>query len=189
MRFDFPTCKLLDLIERAQAAVAQRAPPAVIILANRAAQQTRGDMPERSRWKWDLTQRLYDAEYSEQDVLELYRLIDWMLRLPAGLELEFKQKVAAYERSKAMPYVTSIERMAKEEGRQEGELEGQQKGQITSLQAAVVEVLRGRFGELPSALQQVIEQTRDSGRLTRQLQLAIRCPDIEAFRQFLQAGN
>jgi hypothetical protein len=38
-------------------------------------------------------------------------------------------------------------------------------------------------------LQQVIEQTRDSGRLTRQLQLAIRCPDIEAFRQFIQAGN
>ncbi len=108
-----------------------------------------------------------------------------------------------------MPYVTSIERMAMKEGwqkgrlegrqegeqegwqkgRQEGALEGWQKGQIASLQAAVVEVLRGRFGELPSALQQVIEQTRDSGRLTRQLQLAIRCPDIEAFRQFLQADN
>ncbi len=213
VRFDFPTCKLLDLIERAQAAVAQRAPPAVIILANRAAQQTRGDMPERSRWKWDLTQRLYDAGYSEQDVLELYRLIDWLLRLPAGLELEFKQKVAAYERSKAMPYVTSIERMAKEEGRQEGrqegwqegrqegeqegwqkgqqegELKGRQEGQITSLQGAVMEVLRGRFGELPSALHQVIEQTRDPGRLTRQLQVAIRCPDIEAFRQFLQASS
>jgi flagellar biosynthesis/type III secretory pathway protein FliH len=193
VRFDFPTCKLLDLVERAQAAVERRAPPGVIILANRAAQQTRGDMPERSRWKWDLTQRMYDAEFSEQDFLELYRLIDWLLRLPAGLELEFKQKLAACERSKAMPYVTSIERMAKEEGRQEGrqegalegwqkgrqegELEGQQKGQISSLQAAVMEVLRGRFGELPSKLQQGIEQTKDPGRLTRQLQLAIRCPD------------
>jgi len=80
----------------------------VVVLANWAAQRTRGDMPERLRVKWDLTRRLYESGFNRRDILELYRLIDWLLRLPAGLEREFKQQVKTYEESKIMPYVTSI---------------------------------------------------------------------------------
>ncbi len=50
------------------------------------------------------------------------RLIDWLLRLPEGLEQEFKQRVIAYERSKSMPYVTSIERLAKTQGEVQGQM-------------------------------------------------------------------
>lgn len=51
-------------------------------------------------------------------------MIDWLLRLPDGLDKDFKQRLTTYELTKAMPYVTSIEKMAKEEGRQEGRQEG-----------------------------------------------------------------
>jgi hypothetical protein len=119
VQFDFPVCKLVDLVEQAKTVLNEVQPSAVMIVANWAAQQTRSDMAERRRVKWDLTRRLYDAGYSRKDILELYRLVDWLLRLPDRLEQEFKQQVSEYERSMFMPYVTSIERLAKEEGRTE----------------------------------------------------------------------
>ena len=119
VRFDFPICKLLDCVQRAEAAVRAAQPAAAVILANWLAQRTHGDMPERLRVKWDLTRRLYEAGFGRKDILELYRLLDWLLRLPEGMNQEFKQQVRTYEESKAMAYVTSIERMAKEEGRVE----------------------------------------------------------------------
>jgi predicted transposase YdaD len=128
LRFDFPVCKLLDLVERAQAAAASGTPAGLVILANWAAQQTRGDMPERLSLKWTLTRQLYDAGLSRKDILELYRLIDWLLGLPEGLERDFRQRVATFEASKVMPYVTSIERLAKAEGRIEGRSEGWTEG-------------------------------------------------------------
>jgi predicted transposase YdaD len=99
-----------------------------------------------------------------------------------------------YERSKAMPYVTSIERMAKKEGLEEGwqkgqqegwqkgRQEGEQEGQITSLQAAIVEVLQTRFGIIPDSLRECIRQIRDAGALTKSLQQAVLCSDMAAFQ-------
>ncbi len=81
-------------------------------------------MTERFDRKWDLTRRLYDLGLKKQEIWELYRLIDWLMRLPEELEQAFKQRMFDYERSKAMPYVTSIERMAMKEGWQKGQQEG-----------------------------------------------------------------
>jgi hypothetical protein len=116
LRFDFSVCKLLDLVSKAESLAEAGKPPAIIVLANWAAQTTVQDMRERLSVKWDLTRRLYDAGLDRQDILELYRLVDWLLRLPEGLEQDFKQRVRTYEQSKIMPYVTSIERLARAEG-------------------------------------------------------------------------
>src|SRR5262249_13372885 len=123
VKFDFPVCKLLDLISEAQEAATVGHPSAVIILANWMAQQTRGQMKGRRRLRWDLTRQLYEAGLARKDILELYRLIDWLLALPKGLALDFRRQVEAYERRIAMPYVTSTERIAKEEGHNEGAAE------------------------------------------------------------------
>jgi hypothetical protein len=37
--------------------------------------------------------------------------LDWLLHLPEGLEEEHKQELRAYEESRTMPYITSIEKM------------------------------------------------------------------------------
>ncbi len=89
-----------------------------------------------------------------------------------------------------MPYVTSIERMAKKEGwqkgRQEGEQEGwqkgQQAGQILSLQAAVLRVLQARFTDIPDSLRMALQQTQEAGTLANYLQQAATCPNIRSFR-------
>lgn len=77
------------------------------------------------------------------------------------------------EIEKAMPYITSIERIGRTEGRQEAQ------------QAAVVEALELRFGPVPDGLREEIECITDSGKLQALHRAAIRCPDIEAFAREL----
>jgi flagellar biosynthesis/type III secretory pathway protein FliH len=147
-------------------------PSAVIVLANWAAQKTRDDMSERSLVKWNLTRRLYETGLSKKDVLELYRLVDWLIGLPEELEQDFKQQLREYEKSKVMPYVTSIERMAKKEGREEGWTKGLEKGLEKGREEGleqglengrkqgraeiVLRLLRRRWEPLPTGLEEQI---------------------------------
>ena len=194
VRLDFPICKLLDLVETAEAASRTGQPPAVLILANWATQRTRHDPPERKRWKWDLTRRLYEAGLDRKDILELYRLLDWLMRLPEGLEREYKQQLKEYEQSKIMPYVTSIERMGREEGRVEGRAEGRMEGRaegraeglVEALRDNVIEALEVRFGQVPLAARQRVNQSNDASQLKAWLRLAVRCADVAEFERALQ---
>jgi len=131
-------------------------PSAVIVLANWAAQQTSQDMAERLRVKWNLTRRLYEAGFGKKDVLELYRLVDWLVGLPPELDRDFKRQLRDYEENNVMPYVTSIERLAKEEGREEGREEGWEKGHEAGRAEIVLRLLRRRWEPLPAGLEEQI---------------------------------
>ncbi|MBI4861547.1 MAG: hypothetical protein HY815_14990, partial [Candidatus Riflebacteria bacterium] len=63
---------------------------------------------------------LYDRGLSAKQVRQLFRLIDWMLQLPEELEQEFRVELDRFEEERKMPYVTSVERLARKEGWQEG---------------------------------------------------------------------
>ncbi|MDR1280769.1 MAG: DUF4351 domain-containing protein [Opitutaceae bacterium] len=146
VRFEYPVCKLLEFTgERLEREAGGRNPAAVVVQAHLAAQASRMDMTLRRETKWRLTRRLYELQYGKQDILELFRLIDWLITLPRELELAFRQDLVNYEKQKIMPYITSIERLGREEGRQEGREEGRQEGEILVLRR----LLRRRFGDLP----------------------------------------
>jgi hypothetical protein len=68
-----------------------------------------------------LVRLLYERGYGRKDILELFRVLDWLLQLPEGLEQEFKRELIAFEEQANMPYITSIERLGRQEGRQEGQ--------------------------------------------------------------------
>jgi predicted transposase YdaD len=188
LRFDFPVCKLLDLVEPAKTALAQKRPSAVIIVANWAAQQTRHNMAERGRWKWKLTRQLYEAGYEKTDILELYRLLDWLLKLPIEIEKEFRAKLDQYEKSKVMPYVTSIERFAKDEGRQEGRQEGREEGREEGRQMireVIFETLSARFQSVSEFVRNRVQATRDETLLRQWIQQAIKSPTLADFEKGL----
>ncbi len=71
---------------------------------------------ERKAAKFHLVRLMYDRGYSRADILELFRIIDWMIRLPDALEREFLAAVYEIEEAKKMPYVTSAERFGVEKG-------------------------------------------------------------------------
>jgi hypothetical protein len=76
-----------------------------------------------------------------------------------------------------MPYVTSIERLGRKEGRQEGLIAGQQK--------AVCAALEVRFGQVPEGLRELLGAIRDEDRLRALLKSAIQAGSIEDFTRSL----
>jgi hypothetical protein len=146
--FQFPIIKLLDYGQNWQALEEDRNPFAVVVMAHLKVQETRRDSQQRKQWKFNLTRRLYEQGYGRQDILNLYRFIDWLLVLTEGLEMEFRQEIEQFEQERQMPYISSIERMAMREARQEeveslliarfGELDAELSGIITPLMALSV---------------------------------------------------
>jgi hypothetical protein len=67
-------------------------------------------------WKFRLIRLVYECGYAPTLILELFRLIDWMIRLPKGLEADFRQALYAYEEQHRMPYVTTVEQAGIQRG-------------------------------------------------------------------------
>ena len=86
-------------------------------MAHLKTKETRHDAEARKEWKFRLTRRLYEQGYERQAILNLFRFLDWIMELPEGLKQAFWAELEQYERERQMPYVTSIEQMAKQEER------------------------------------------------------------------------
>jgi len=59
---------------------------------------------------------MYDRGYESKTILELFRVIDCMLQVPAALEAAFRHDLYAFEESKQMPYVTTVEQIGHHKG-------------------------------------------------------------------------
>ncbi len=74
--------------------------------------EVQGQRPGRApHWKWRLARGLYHRGWSRQDVLELFRFLDWVLVLPEAAEDRLWVELQRYEEQQVMRYVTSVERM------------------------------------------------------------------------------
>ena len=118
-------------------------------------QDTPADLVARHEFKWALTRRLHERGYEWQDILELFRLLDWLLVLPDELEVAFRRKLIEYEEKQNMPHITSIERLSRQEGRR------------LTLQENVLDIIQARFGEVPYTLREHILAVGDEAELKR----------------------
>ena len=115
VRFRFRVRGLWDWLEDELVTLAATNPFAVVALAQLAAHR-RSSNPERKARKREIIELLYRYRYGREDVLQLLRFIDWLIRLPRALELELRDELLALEKETNMAYVMSIERLAREEG-------------------------------------------------------------------------
>jgi hypothetical protein len=76
------------------------------------AQPTRKDASNRLKWKLKLVKGLYKRGYSQEEILELFRFIDWVMALPVELEDQFDEALSAFEEERQMQSITTIERRA-----------------------------------------------------------------------------
>jgi hypothetical protein len=107
---------------------------------------TRAAPEDRLHGKMRLVRRLYGRGYRREDVLELFRFIDWVMTLPADFETRFRDELTRLEVETHMRYVTSIERMGIEKGIQQGEA------------LMLRRLLTRRFGPLPVWVEQRLEE-------------------------------
>jgi len=88
----------------------------------------------------------YERGLSKQQIIDIYRFIDWVLTLPESLELKYTDAVFQIEEDLKMPYMSFIERR----GHAAGRAAGQAAGQVTGAGMIVREQLEERFGPLPA---------------------------------------
>src|SRR5438034_1344608 len=121
----FPVVKLLDHEERRGELEANRNVFSLVVLAHLDARKTRRNPEAAFHAKWRLTRLLYEQGHEKEDIIALYRFIDWVLRLPEELETAMLERLKDLEDEKTMPYVSHIERSGIERGRREGRAEGE----------------------------------------------------------------
>jgi flagellar biosynthesis/type III secretory pathway protein FliH len=106
-------------------------------------QQTRRDPEDRMRGKLELVKGLYQQGYTREEILELFRFIDWVMVLPEDLETRFEETLLSYEQEVHMPYITSIERKGIQQGLQQGLQQGIREGLLAGIELG----LELRFGD------------------------------------------
>ena len=166
--------KLLDYASRKKELESEESPFAAVVLAHLAALETRNDPHARRLTKFALLKRLYDRGLNADDVRQLFWIIDWMITLPAELEEEFRQELARYEEERHMPYVSSIERLARDEGLK------------TGLLAGIAASLKAKFGAAGSKLMPRIRKVNDVDRLHAILDAIPDAKSITEVRQGLE---
>jgi predicted transposase YdaD len=144
VRIDFPVVKLQDYVGSVDRLLTMDNPFALVTVAHLLTQQTKRDARRRCIAKWRLTKLLYERDWDRQRIINLYRVIDWIMALPPELDARLRHGILYRERRTTMTYMSSIERIGMEIGRKEGRQEGRREALAEMLTVLLTE----RFGEL-----------------------------------------
>jgi hypothetical protein len=169
----FPIIKLLDYEAQWQSLAALQNPFAVLVMAHLKAQSTRRNPDQRYEWKLSLLKGLYARGYNREQILNLFRFINWMMTLPDYLEERLATNLTAYEEEIKMPYITPLERFATE------------RGVLQERREAVIEVLQTRFNQIPENLVTTVLSLTNPELLKVLLRRASIVPTLEDFQQSL----
>jgi hypothetical protein len=165
---NFPIVKLLDY--NISELESDPNPFAAIVQAHRAA-QAMGENPENGYPnKLRLVKSLYERGLSRQDIVELFRLIDWLMELPEPEERRLWAEMETLEKEKVMPYITSVERFGIEKGRAE------------ERQEAILRILEVRFVEVPAELKEQVKAIANLEVLAELLTQAVTTESLPSFQ-------
>jgi hypothetical protein len=170
-RLRFLPVKLLDYHGREADLERDANPFAQVVLAHLQALATRNDPAGRERYKLQLVKGLYHRGWTAEHVRQLFRLIDWIMDLPAELQRDFRERVFQWEEEQRMPYVTSIERLAKEEGRWE------------TIQESIATSLHIRFGAPGKRLAAKVRKITDLDQLRALFQTILKAESLAEVRR------
>ncbi|MBN9693006.1 MAG: transposase [Verrucomicrobia bacterium] len=171
LEFGFPTCKLLDFSEEQLNRPGD--PIAWVIRAHLIALRSKRNTPFRYQRKLELLRHLAEDTIDRETLYQLLRLTDWFLPLSEREEITLRQQLLEQTPDKTMPFVTTLERLARQEGREEGREEG--------LREAIRDVVLARFGQVPEEVGAQLEQCHQAGILRQWHRHALAATDLAAF--------
>jgi Domain of unknown function (DUF4351) len=132
LQFNFTAVKLLDYQTQWSQLEASQNVFAIVVMAHLKTQETKRNAGDRKAWKFTLVKRLYERGYSRSDVLNLFKFVDWLMILPESLKRAFWEELKAYEEERKMPYMTSVEQIGYDRGKEERK--GEETRSLISLQ-------------------------------------------------------
>jgi len=154
----FPVAKLTDYSDRVDELLSIDNAFALITAAHILTQRTRKKSQARYEAKLRLVRLLYERQWDKQRIIDLFEVVDWLMKLPKWLETKIFQEIESIERREDMRYINSVQRMYMEKFRAEGMELGMEQGMEIGLVKGVVtgeakllkKQLEKRFGSLPS---------------------------------------
>ena len=181
----YPTVKLLDY--NLEALQASSNPFAPIVEANLKTKVTTNDLNTRLTEKVRIIKGLYQRNFTKDEIIQLFRAINWMMQLSDELQLEFSNIWRAYEREMNMPYLMDFEIEARNLGRNEGVIIGE----LQAKKNDIKEFLLARFSQELSdekidELTQTMERIYDPLVLTELVKAAGLANSIADFEQSLE---
>lgn len=148
--FKFPVAKLTEYSEQCETLLENPNPFALITVAHRLTQQSKGDDQGRYQAKRTLVRLLYQRGWDKQRVIDMFAVLDWMMRLPEDLNLLIWQEIEQLEEQAHMRYVTSVERFGLKKGIEQGIEQGIERGIQQGESKLIKRLLERRFGALPA---------------------------------------
>ncbi len=166
LEFEFPIIKLLDYNRDWAALEANLNPFAIMVMAQlKVIELRKAKTSELLNWKLRLVRMLYQRGYERQEIINLFRFIDWLVKLPIELEQQFQDELRKEEGEK-MPYVSTIERWAAErahqEGLEQGLEQGREEGREDGKLNLLLSLIRHKVGELEPASEERVRQLGSS---------------------------
>ena len=172
---EFPVVKLLDY--SMEDLSASRSPLAPIVQAHLSAQIAGKDVRVGYEKKLSLIKSLYERGYGREDIVQLFRLIDWFIGLPSNEEERLWQEIQTLEEEQNMPYITSVERL----GIRKGLEQALERKQIIKGQEYIIRILEVRFENIPLSLKTLIGLIKNQEVLGTLLVQAVTLQSVEAF--------
>jgi hypothetical protein len=173
LSLEFPIAKLLDYESQWQTLEQTTNPFGIVVMAHLHTKGTNQNPETRLQLKLRLVRMLFEKGYNREEIIGLFRFIDWIMTLPEELANNFKTELRNQQEAGTMRYVTSIERLAKQEGIEEGRVE--------TARESIIEVLEVRFGEIPSTIVEQINGIQDVTVLKELHRQAIATSSLDAF--------
>jgi hypothetical protein len=178
VEFQYLTFRLMDYDR--EKLEADENPIALVALAAQDRERLRRS-GDRFNAKRSLVRKLYERGYQREQIVGLFEFMDWVLQLSNEEDKLFWEEVKTLEEEKRMPFMTTPERI----GRQQGLEEGLQQGSLTTARETVLEILHEKFGEVPDSISSAIHQIEDREVLRLLSRRVIRCSSFEEFKQTL----
>jgi hypothetical protein len=190
LSLEFPSVKLLDYETQWSTLEQATNPFGVVVMAHLKTKATHRNPSNRLQWKLRLVRGLYERGLTREEILELFRFINWIMVLPDELSREFREELRSYEEAMRMRYVTTIERMAFEEGRQEGVEkgieQGVEQGTLRTAHEYLITALQTRFEEVPALIRDAITAINDLSVLQTLFTQTFAISSIAEFQQLLE---
>lgn len=177
VRFTFRTVKLVDYSGRDEVLEADPNPFAAVTLAHLKANETRGDPVARYDWKMRLVTGLYDRGLTKVQMVRLFSVIEWVIKLPPVQKVLFRQALDEFEKERSVQILPQTFQLYKDEGLEAGRAEGRAEG---------IELgLKLRFGQPGLDLVPRVRAVKDPAALDALFKAVETAPDLAAFAALL----
>lgn len=150
LEFHFLVIKLKDYSGNEETLYNSNNPFAFVILSHLTSIKSFKSDDDRFETKKFLTGLLYKKRFGKQEIINLFRFLDWIICLPKPWAIKYRHEVFDLEEQNKMPYISSIEKL------------GYERGELSMLK----ELLIVKFGKLPETYNQLLEKA-NSGELKK----------------------